>query len=108
MRIRDGKLMEDVNYGLTSLPETEASADQLLAYTRAHWGIENGLHYRPDDSLHEDRCCVQDQGARAMAVINNLVLGLLCYCALETVPDARRYYEANLHQAVGLVLLSPP
>jgi predicted transposase YbfD/YdcC len=108
VRIRDGKVMEEVHYGLTSLPDTEASAAQLLAYTRAHWGIENGLHYRRDDSLHEDRCCVRGRGAHAMAVINNLVLGLLRHRSLETVPDARRYYQANLHEAVGLVLLSPP
>ena len=107
VRIRDGKVMEKVHYGLTSLPETEASAAQLLAYSRAHWGIENGLHYRRDDSLHEDRCCIRGRGAHAMAVINNLVLGLLRHRSLETVPDARRYYAANLHQAVGLVLLSP-
>lgn len=108
VRIRDGKVMEEVHYGLTSLPDTEASAAQLLAYTRAHWGIENGLHYRRDDSLHEDRCCVRGKGAHAMAVINNLVLGLLRHRSLETVPDARRYYQANLYEAVGLVLLSPP
>ena len=108
VRIRDGKVMEEVHYGLTSLPDTEVSAAHLRAYTRAHWGIENGLHYRRDDSLHEDRCCVRAKGAHAMAVINNLVLGLLRHRSLETVPDARRYYQANLHEAVGLVLLSPP
>lgn len=108
VRIRDGKVMEEVNYGLTSLPETQAGASQLLHYCRSHWGIENGLHYRRDDSLHEDRCCVRDRGAHAMAVINNLVLGLLRHRFVETVPDARRYYDANLHQAVALILRSPP
>jgi predicted transposase YbfD/YdcC len=108
VRLRDGKVMQEVHYGLTSLPDTQASAAQLLSYCRTHWGIENGLHYRRDDSLHEDRCCVRDQGAHAVAVLNNLVLGLLRHSTFETVPDARRYYDANLHQAVQLVLLSPP
>ena len=108
VRLRDGKVMQEVHYGLTSLPDTQASAAQLLSYCRTHWGIENGLHYRRDDSLHEDRCCVRGRGAHAMAVINNLVLGLLRHSTFETVPDARRYYEANLPQAVELVLLSPP
>lgn len=108
VRLRDGKVMEEVTYGVTSLPNTQASAAQLLSYNRTHWGIENGLHYRRDDSLHEDRCCVRDRGAHAMAVINNLILGLLRYCSFETVPDARRYYDANLDQAVALILQSPP
>jgi predicted transposase YbfD/YdcC len=108
VRLRDGKVMEEVTYGVTSLPNTQASAAQLLSYNRTHWGIENGLHYRRDDSLHEDRCCVRDRGAQAMAVINNLILGLLRHCSFETVPDARRYYDANLDQAVALILQSPP
>jgi predicted transposase YbfD/YdcC len=108
VRIRDGKVMEEVTYGLTSLAETQASAAQLLSYTRIHWGIENGLHYRRDDSLHEDRCCVRDRGAHAIAAINNLILGLLRHRSVETVPDARRYYNANLDQAVALILQSPP
>lgn len=108
VRLRDGKVMEEVTYGLTSLPDTQASAAQLLSYNRTHWGIENGLHYRRDDSLHEDRCCVRGRGAHAIAVINNLVLGLLRHCFFETVPDARRYYNANLDQAVDLILQSPP
>jgi len=108
VRLRDGKVMEEVTYGVTSLPDTQASAAQLLSYSRTHWGIENGLHYRRDDSLHEDRCCVRDRGAQAMAVINNLILGLLRHCSFETVPDARRYYDANLDQAVALILQSPP
>ena len=108
VRIRDGKVMEEVTYGVTSLPDTQASAAQLLSSSRTHWGIENGLHYRRDDSLHEDRCCVRGRGAHAIAVINNLVLGLLRHCSFETVPDARRYYNANLDQAVDLILQSPP
>jgi hypothetical protein len=42
-----------------------------------------------------------------MAAINNLVLGLLRKTDFETLPDARRYYEANLPAAVALVLRSP-
>jgi len=39
-----GKVEREVVYGLTSLAATRASAAELLAYGRAHWGIENGLH----------------------------------------------------------------
>ena len=44
-----------------------------------HWQIENGLHYRRDETLREDWCHLRmGQSPHAMAVINNLVLGL-CY-----------------------------
>lgn len=42
-----------------------------------------------------------------MATMNNLVLGLLRNTAFATLPDARRYYAANLSAAVALVLRSP-
>lgn len=107
VRVSDGLVMEEVNYGVTSLTAEEASPSQLLKIVRGHWGIENGLHYRRDDTLHEDRCRLKGHGAHAMAVINNLVLGLLLRRGVDNVPDARRYYAANLQEAVALVLQSP-
>jgi hypothetical protein len=42
-----------------------------------------------------------------MAVLNNLVLGLLRQRGVDNVPDARRYYAANLEEAAALILRSP-
>jgi predicted transposase YbfD/YdcC len=106
-RMVDGKVMEETTYGVTSLTQEQAGPDQLLQLKRAHWGIENGLHYRRDETLREDRCRLKGQGAHAMAVLNNLVLGLLRRRGHNNVPDARRYYAANLEEAVALVLRSP-
>ena len=107
VRRRDGKVEEETTYGVTSLTCEQASAPQLLAAIRAHWGIENGLHYRRDETFREDRCRITGQGAHAMAVINNLVLGLLRRRDVVNMPDARRYYAANLEEAVNLLTLSP-
>ena len=107
VRIQDGKVEEETTYGVTSMTAKEAGAPQLLSYVRRHWGIENGLHYRRDETFREDRCRVTGQGARAIAVINNLVLGLLRRRGVNNVPDARRHYDANVEEAVQLLLLSP-
>ena len=42
-----------------------------------------------------------------MAIINNLVLGLLLRQGVVNVPDARRSYDANPEEAVKLLLLAP-
>lgn len=107
LRIRDGKVMEEVRYGLTSLTPDKASPERLLELVRAHWSIENSLHYRRDETFREDRCRLTGQGARAMAVLNNLVLGLLRRSGADNVPDVRRYYAAHLDEAAALVLHSP-
>ena len=92
---------------MTSLTRQEADAERLLGVVRGHWSIENKLHFRRDDTLREDRCRLKGQGAQAMATMNNLVLGLLRNTTFATLPDARRYYAANLSAAVALVLRSP-
>jgi predicted transposase YbfD/YdcC len=107
VRISDNKVSQEVSYGVTSLTREEADADRLLGLVRGHWGIENGLHFRRDDTLREDRCRLKGQGAQAMAATNNLVLGLLRKTSFETLPDARRHYAANLLDAVALILRSP-
>ena len=106
-RIRDGKLMKETTYGVTSLTAAEASPERLLHLVRAHWGIENGLQYRRDETLREDRCRLTGQGAQAMATINNLVLGILHNHNSGYLPDARRYYSAHFEEAVALVTRSP-
>jgi predicted transposase YbfD/YdcC len=108
VRMGDGKVMQETNYGVTSLTKEEADPDRLLQVGRAHWGIENGLHYRRDETLREDRCRLKGQGAHAMAILNNLVLGLLRRQGFPYVPDARRYYAANLGKAVALILRANP
>ena len=47
------------------------------------------------------------QDAHVMAIINNLVLGLLLRQGVVNVPDARRHYDANPEEAARLLLLAP-
>lgn len=100
-----GKMTREVVYGVTSLTRTQASPERLLALVRGHWQIENGLHYRRDETLREDWYHVRTgQAPEALAVLNNLVLGLLRRSGISTVPQARRRYSAHLPEALALVL----
>lgn len=95
-------------YGLTSLPALEASPARLIALTRGHWSIENGLHYRRDVTLREDACRLKSRpAAQALAVVNNLVLGLLRHAGWANLAAARRYCAAHLDEALGLILRAP-
>ena len=86
----------------------EADATQLLKMTRGHWGIENGLHYRRDVTFKEDSCRMKShRAAEALAVCNNLALGLIRHAGWDNVAEARRFYAANIEQALQLIL-SPP
>ena len=102
-----GKITPEVVYGITSLTAQEAGAERLLEITRSHWRIESGLHYRRDVTLHEDRGRVRrGHAAHAIAVINNLVLGLFARFGYTSAPEARRHFAAHLEETVNLVLLA--
>lgn len=46
----------EIAYAITSLTAERASAAELLACNRGHWGLENRLHGVRDVSLGEDAC----------------------------------------------------
>lgn len=104
-RLADGHVTQDVVYGITSLTAAEATAERLLGLVRSHWGIENGLHYRRDETLREDWCHLKPgQAPRAMATINNLIVGLILHFGWVNLPATRRYFDAHPSQAQRLVL----
>jgi predicted transposase YbfD/YdcC len=54
------KKSEYIRYYISSLP---ADAERLLKLIRAHWGIENQLHWVLDCSWNEDNACIRLENA---------------------------------------------
>lgn len=104
---KTGTSNEQTMYGFTSLSRDEVTPDVLLKMIRSYWGIENGLHYRRDVSLNEDRTrMTKGNLGQAMACINNLVIGLLISkLKYRYLPEARRFFDAHPHKAFDLILL---
>jgi predicted transposase YbfD/YdcC len=99
---RTGELRKDITYGITSLSPREGPAGILLEYLRGYWGIENGLHYRRDQTLHEDATRMSNPNlAEGMAIINNLVIGLTKWHGLNNLAAARRFYSAFIGEALA-------
>jgi predicted transposase YbfD/YdcC len=102
---RTGEIQAYVVYGITSMNRDEITPGKLLQMTRSYWGIENGLHYRRDVTLLEDRTrMTKGKMGQAMACINNLVLGiLLSKQKYRYLPAARRYFDAHPTDALALI-----
>jgi len=103
--IRYGGKTRVIVYGITDLTPQNADPARLLALTREYWGIENGLHYRRDVTLHEDatRLTVGLSG-HMMAILNNLVLGLCLQYDPKNIAHARRHFCAQPDKALKLIL----
>lgn len=68
------KLTTEQRYYISSKP---AKAVELMQIVRAHWGIENQLHWVLDVSWAEDACLIRDKvAARNMASLRKITLNL--------------------------------
>ena len=102
--VKPGKTTHETVYGITSLGPDQIGPQGLLEIVRTHWNIENGLHYRRDETMREDWCHLRlGHAQRTMAAVNNLVLGLLLRRGVSNVPRQRRRYAAQWDEALKLI-----
>lgn len=103
--IKTGEAQKQVVYGCTSLSREKITPRKLLTLIRSYWGIENGLHFRRDVTLREDRTrMTQGNAGRIMACLNNLVIGLVfTKTQFVYLPHARRFFDAYPAQAFTLI-----
>jgi predicted transposase YbfD/YdcC len=66
----------DTRYYITSA--TQGAAKRLAQHVRAHWGIENSLHWVLDVAFNEDQCRIRVGNAAAnFTLIRHLALNIL-------------------------------
>jgi predicted transposase YbfD/YdcC len=104
-RLKTGQSHREVVYGITSLSAEQATPEQLLRMLRSYWKIENSLHYRRDVTLQEDHTHFKSHSAaHIMAIINNILLGILAKAEHGYLPATRRYYAAHPDLAFQLLI----
>jgi predicted transposase YbfD/YdcC len=75
-KIGSDTVVTDTQYVIFSNPGF--TAEQVLAAKRAHWGIENSLHWSLDVAYREDQCRVrQGHAAKVFNILRHLTMNLL-------------------------------
>jgi predicted transposase YbfD/YdcC len=89
---------------VTSLAASQASPSRLLQHSRAHWTIENRLHYVRDRTFDEDRSQVRKNFApHAMASLRNLAIGLLRLAAVDNIAAGLRHCARKVRTVLRLI-----
>jgi hypothetical protein len=102
--VRNGKTSREVVYGITSVPGEVAGAGEVLSLVRAHWQLENRVHWRRDVTLGEDGCQVkQGKAVQVLAALNNGVLMLMDHLGVQNVKAQMREFAAQPVAAVALL-----
>lgn len=72
---RAGKDTTETRFYISSLP---SSAEKVCRTSRAHWGVENKLHWRLDVVFNEDKACItNDNAAENVDILRKWALNIL-------------------------------
>jgi predicted transposase YbfD/YdcC len=103
-RIVRGKKTLETVHAITSLTAECSSPARALALSRAHWGIENCLHYVRDVTYREDQARAHAGNApHALAACRNTALTLIRRLGYKVVEGIEHFAEHRL-AAVETVL----
>lgn len=99
-----GETTLEVSYFITSLDRARADAERLGSLIRAHWHVENRLHYVRDVTLGEDASQVRTGSSpQVMAALRNSIIHLLEGVEAPSKASAMRRFAAHPEEAVKLI-----
>mgnify|MGYP001566370810 CR=1 FL=1 len=105
--VKGRKTIQEVVYGVTSLPAAMASPRAVLAYNRGQWEIENRLHHVRDLTYDEDRSQVRTgRRPHAMATLRNVAISLLRLAGAENIAAATRHLSRHVERPLRLLGLT--
>lgn len=98
---RNGKPYCEAHYYLTSW---QTKADTLQARIRAHWGIENPLHWVKDVVFAEDDSSIRTRRAAAlMGIVRNLAITLFRRAGWRSMTEAIDLLSNKLEALLPIV-----
>jgi predicted transposase YbfD/YdcC len=100
-----GKTSVETVYLVTSLAYDQACPDDLAEWVRAHWHIENRVHWVRDWDWDEDRQTARTgAGPQVMATLRNIAVSLFRLDGRTNVAEAIRDCSWNPRTAPKLIL----
>ncbi|WP_308159749.1 ISAs1 family transposase [Micromonospora sp. C81] len=91
-------------YAITDLQVHQAKPDQLAAWIRGHWSIENKIHWVRDVTYDEDRSQIRTgTGPQVMAALRNAAIGALRLAGVTNIAAANRHHARDSSRTLALL-----
>jgi predicted transposase YbfD/YdcC len=104
---RKGRWHTETVYAITDLGPHQARPDELAAWIRGHWQIENGLHWVRDVTFAEDLSQVRTgHGPQVMASLRNLVISLHRLAGATNIARALRHHGRDARRPLRLLKIT--
>ena len=104
---RKGRWHTETVYAITDLEPHQARPDELAAWIRGHWQIENGLHWVRDVTFAEDLSQVRTgHGPQVMASLRNLVISLHRLAGATNLARALRHHARDPRRPLRLLKIT--
>ena len=85
------KWTKQIVYAVTDLPAEQAAPDEIAAWARDHWKIENSAHWIRDVTFGEDSRTIRTRNTPAVvATLSDIVRGTLRAAGWTNTASARR------------------
>jgi len=94
-------------YAITDLRPHQAGPDELAAWIRGHWHIENKLHWVRDVTFAEDHSQVRTGNApQVMATFRNLAISLHRLAGATNIAAALRHHGRSATRPLRLLMIT--
>ena len=101
---KSGKKSTEIAYGITSVPEDRGTPENLLAWNRSHWSVENRNHRVRDVNFREDACLSRTMHAPNNGAICNCIALAIILRRSPNIAEMRRHFALHRHEAIEAVL----
>ena len=101
---RRGRWRTETVYAITDLGPHQARPDELAAWIRGHWQIENALHWVRDVTFAEDLSQVRTGAApQVMASLRNLAISMHRLAGATNIAAALRHHARDATRPLRLL-----
>jgi len=83
---------------------TSNNAELFAKAIRAHWGIENGLHYVKDANMNEDNCKISGGSAvENLSLFKNLAINIYRLNGIKSLKYATQKFTNKIKMQLELI-----